>query len=425
MALDPTIATAPDPTAAAPAAVAPDATAPSTAAPPIGALVQPGSQAAPSSPDPAAITAQMAPFQAKEQAAIQKASDLANQSTAPPPPGPHARLLAMVQGLALGADSFGKAIATHGREGGVEEVQQVEQAKQSQQIQAQQARDAAKNSQISQQLMVADTNHKLANSILLMATLPDEITKAHLAVTGEQQNQAITGADFQASHGGMNPTEFQSAMSAPTPASGQSGVAGSFFTTNAQQQLGAATKVLGADDQYVKQLQTTLSDPKATPRDLWMATSRVQTQLGLQEKATTAAGQKADLQSKQQAANPLFKFQSDPKALADPGAQATLKAYIDDPANKGNLNGLAQAQSLIAKANIAQQNEVRQAGLKASATKNAEMAATAGDPKHGRSTAGRRSAYLGRFEIAWFISRTNHCGNKRSEGLRQITRENI
>jgi hypothetical protein len=39
------------------------------------------------------------------------------------PSTPHGRLLQMVQSLAVGVDSFARAAATHGREGGVGEVQ--------------------------------------------------------------------------------------------------------------------------------------------------------------------------------------------------------------------------------------------------------------------------------------------------------------
>src|ERR1700728_4839726 len=56
--------------------------------------------------------------------ANQAYTDLANKplDVAPVPgvaTGPHARLLNMISGLALGADAFGKAIATRGKEGGV------------------------------------------------------------------------------------------------------------------------------------------------------------------------------------------------------------------------------------------------------------------------------------------------------------------
>jgi hypothetical protein len=244
------------------------------------------------------LNAVSGPMQA-QQDALKKEADIAGESTAPPPPGPHARLLAMVQGLALGADSFGKSIATHGREGGVEEVQQQLQAQQNQKIQAQQARDAAKNSKIQQQLMVADTNQKLAQNVLFMHSLPDEINSKHLAVAGEElrqkgeaQGQAIGAADFAAQHGGMSPDDFQKAIASPTPVAGQAGQAASpvagFFTTKANQQLQAATKVLGDSDPYVQQLKAAISNPQATAKDLWTATNNVQSQLSNQEAATTA-----------------------------------------------------------------------------------------------------------------------------------------
>jgi len=55
----------------------------------------------------------------------------------PAPSTPHGRLLAMVQSLALGVDSFARAAATQGKEGGVKEVQDFEAKEQQQKIQAQ------------------------------------------------------------------------------------------------------------------------------------------------------------------------------------------------------------------------------------------------------------------------------------------------
>ncbi len=352
-------------TAPAAAAPAPDAAPVVSGAPAvpagISALAQPGVQT---------TLDQMAPFQQKEQAAIQKASDLANTSTAPPPPGPHARLLAMVQGLALGADAFGKSIATHGREGGVEEVQQVEAAQQQQKIQAQQARDAQKNTQIQQQLMVADTNHKLGQNVLMMATLPDELTKSHLAVTGEQQNQAITGADFAAQHGGMTPEQFNQALTGTAPAgNAPAGSPTSFFKTNANQQLDTATKILGDNDQYVQNLKTTLANPNATPKDLWTASSQVQGALAQQDKVAKATEAK-----EQAAANSTVGKLSTPQALADPGAQAAIQAKIDDPTT--DPKDVVRLRPLLAQAAVAQTNA---ANIKEREARNQQIV-NQGDP---------------------------------------------
>ena len=359
---------APDTSTAAPtpAAAPPDVNAQPTAPsnPALSGLVQPG-------PSATNVAQTLVPqYEARAGEATQKAADIANQSTAPPPPGPHARLLSMVQGLALGLDSFGKAIATHGKEGGVEEVQQVQAAQQQQKIQAQQAREAQKNTQIQQQLMVADTNHKLGQNLLFMAKLPDEITAAHLKVAGEAQTQAITGADFQASHGGMSPDEFSKALSG-APVSGAAGSSAStFFKTNAQQQLDAATKVLGSNDPYVQQLQTVLANPNAAPKDLWNATNRVQSQLGLQEKAT-------DAQTKKEAAaanSPVGKL-STPEALSAPGSQAAIQAKIDDPATAPA--DVDRLKALLPRAAMAQQNQLAFDKAKA----EQQEAITNGDPK--------------------------------------------
>jgi hypothetical protein len=167
------------PVADAPPAVpaaAPDIAAPVAAAPPIPATG--------STQD--ATMAAMAKPMAAQQAATQRAADIAAQSTAPPPPGPHARLLQMISGLATGLGAASTSIATHGREGGAAEVQQVQAAEAQQKQQAQAAREATKNQQIQQQLMVADTNHKLAQNILFMSTVKNEMTSSDLKVKGEK-----------------------------------------------------------------------------------------------------------------------------------------------------------------------------------------------------------------------------------------------
>lgn len=359
----PTPTPAPDPTATAPAVSG----TPSGAPLDLGGLVQPGAQptlAAAKDSSGSSIN----DYVGNANAAYQKAAEAAGKSTAPPPAGPHAGLLAMVQGLALGFDAFGKSIATHGREGGVEEVQQVQAAQQAQKIQAQQARDQAKNAQVQQQMMVGDTNMRMAQNIHFLATMPDEIEASHVKLAGEKQAQAITGADFQAAHGGMTPDEFSSALSGKS-SSTSGGAPNTFFTTNAQQQLGAATKILGSEDPYVKQLQATLADPKATPKDLWTATNRIQNQVALQEKATDAQVKKDTA-----AANSTVGKLSTPQALADPGAQAAIQAKIDDP--NTDPADLPRLRTLMPQAAVAQLNAQT---IKEREKRN-EQIVTQGDP---------------------------------------------
>jgi hypothetical protein len=109
------------------------------------------------------------------------------------------------------------------------------------------------------------------------------------------------------------------------------------------------------------------------------AVGSVNRAVALKGQTTEATIKQSEAAKGQQEADPLFKL-SQPEELAKPGAQAALQAYIDNPANAKNLNGLAQARVLIVKAGIAQQHDLDLAAKKAFANKNAEQAATAGDP---------------------------------------------
>jgi hypothetical protein len=331
--------------------VAPD----TTAAPPTGAAATPTPQ--PGTPA-ASVQAAMTPYLNNEQTAIQKAADIANKPIAAPTPGPHARLLAMVQGLALGADAFGKSIATHGREGGVQEVAQVQGEQQQQKIAQQQAAQAAKNAQIQQQITVADTNHKLAQNVLFMATLPNEIKKSDLGVQQQEQTVAAGKADLakvQAdfmSQFGMTPDQFNSMIGGAdgaAPAGGVSPQARQNVLGYAQQKVAAASKILRADDPYLVQAQKVLSDPNATPQDVFGAVASVNRQLGLQ-------AQVQEQKSKKEAAeanSPVSKLGS-PEALAQPGAQAAIQAKIDDPAT--DPADVPRLRALLPQAAVAQYN---------------------------------------------------------------------
>lgn len=343
--------------------------------PDLSALTASGPQAQPNLA--ATVSGAMAPYQANEQAAAQKAADLANAPAAVPVAGPHARLLAMVQGLALGADAFGKSIATHGREGGVQEVQQVQQAEQQSKIQAQQAALAQKNAQIQQQLTVADTNHKIGQNILFMATLPNELAQSDLKVRAQQQGLeagaaqlASTKAEFQSQYG-VTPDQYNQIQTAG--AAGTSGALDPKVQQNlmdyTKQKLGAAAQILPADDPTIAKAQQVVADPKSTPNDILSATAAVNRQVALnkQVQASKEAQETADKNSK-------VGMLSTPQALADPGAQASINAAISDsktsPADKVRL------QALLPMADAAQKNALAIDTQK----KSAEQAIQQGDP---------------------------------------------
>jgi hypothetical protein len=296
-----------------------------------------------------AIAGSMAPYLAKENEAAQKAADIAN-APAIPPNAPHARLFNIIAAIGVGLSAAGTSIATHGKEGGAPEVQEVMGARQQQQQSKVAAQQAQRDAQIRQQQTIADTNARLANNVMLMATLPNELTKRDLDVQTEAQALQENKANFAAQHGGMSADEFTAALNGTGPATGTLGAqVNPFFKTTADQQFQAASKILGAEDQYVQALGKALADPNATPKELWTATQRVQQQQALQEKAT-------DAQVKKDAAfqNSVVGKLSTPEALAAPGSQAAIQARIDDPST--SPLDKASLQLLLPKAAVAQAN---------------------------------------------------------------------
>lgn len=324
---------------------------PEPVAPPEVAASGPTPADAPAVPTAAPVNPAIADmnrnYQQQQDATAQLQKDTA--PTPPAAPVPHARLLAMISGLATGLGAFGTSLATKGAEGGVKEVEQVQSEEQNRQIQAQQAAQAQKSAKVQQDLMVLGNLRDLANSTHLLATMPDEIAKSHLETTGMAQTQAITGADFQASHGGMKPEEFSTALSDSAPLSGNKSV-NPFFVMSAQQTLQAAkTSGLPDTDQFVQRLQGVLSDPKSTAKDVYLATQQLQTQRGLQKEATT----EKTAREAAAAASPVGKL-STPEALAAPGAQAAIQSKIDDP--NTDPTDISRLRALLPQAAVAQFN---------------------------------------------------------------------
>jgi hypothetical protein len=196
----------------------------------------------------------------------------------------------MISGLATGLGAAGTALATHGREGGVAGVTAIQGEEQRQKLEAQSAAMAKKNAQIQQQLTIADTNHKLAQNIILMSTLPIDLQMKDLALT-EAQQHVVAGkaslasmqAEFMSQYG-MTPDQFNGMMSGAPATTDQK------TTQNvrdfSQQKVAAAAQVLPKDDPYVQKAQQILSDPNASPKDIFDAVATVNRQVGLQAQVT-------------------------------------------------------------------------------------------------------------------------------------------
>lgn len=97
-----------------------------------------------------------------------------------PPGTPHGRLLSIIQGMAVGLDSFGKAIATHGKEGGATEVTQQLAQKQQLDLQKQQADREKSESDVRVKSIQADTLMKQAQTHMLVEKGPIELQTLYM-----------------------------------------------------------------------------------------------------------------------------------------------------------------------------------------------------------------------------------------------------
>ena len=330
----------------------------------LSTLAQPGDAAAsgnpmpapnPGTPPPATMTPPVVPPSMTPppdtgvNPAVPPAPPAGGTPVGTPNPPRHAALLGMVQGLALGLSSFGSAISTGGREGGAKEVAEVQDMQARTKIAQQQSAVAAKNAELQQKLTAAETNRVNGQNLLMFGTMPDEIAKSHLEVSGQKLAQGISEADFQATHGGYKPEEFSTMLSSADPVNTQD-KAGSFFVNNARQSLLAAkTAGLADNDPYVEKLNSVLGSPNAIAKDIYVATQQLDSQ---RQKQSSAIDEKVKRESAE-SGSPVAKL-STPEALAAPGAQAAIQAKIDDP--KTSPSDIPRLRQLLPQAALAQKN---------------------------------------------------------------------
>lgn len=363
----------------------------STVAPDLSGLTQPAPAAAvmpapnQAAPPPEAMTPGMAP------------PDVTDRSINPakpptPPPGagappPHARLLAMVQGLSIGLSAAATSIATHGREGGAQEVIQIQQGQQAAQREQQAFATAQKNAQLQQQLTTAETNRVNGQNLLLFGTLHDEQQQSHFKTqqagleTQEKAQQMFDttgqvpqGYDVDPQTGQVREAGKATQAPAPTPgnastpnvlpgvtpgAPAPAAVAStgpSIFDRRQGMILDAAGQKLGEKDPDVAAAKAVVADPRSTPQQKKQAVIMIQNKAGLREDVVKDLTAKADLQAKQEAAiaaTPVAKL-STPEALAAPGAQAAIQSKIDDP--NTDPKDIARLRALLPQAAVAQLN---------------------------------------------------------------------
>jgi hypothetical protein len=331
-------------------------------------------------------------------------------STAPPVVK-HQTLLRMISGLATGLGAFGTAIATHGREGGVEEVTRVQGEQQRQELEAQAARDKRKNQVLQQDLTNASNQIELANMYKNLASLPDEtatkhlqVQEARLGVIGQTQDIRTKAMQDLIATGDVdsyNKTLQQiGGVSSPAPGAAPTGVSAGAPTstpagapTNAAASTGTAAvgptanippmalaswqnTVDAAVEAYpkdvnIQQAAKILADPNSTPV----------------QKATAARGAQNRMQAldvgvssrtKQQAADPLYKLETDPSEMTGdkaPAAIALLSSKLNDPDLSPDQK--PRVQRLLSMARQAQKNDLAFEAAK----ERTKQAITDGDPK--------------------------------------------
>jgi hypothetical protein len=189
-----------------------------------------------------------------------------------PPNVPHARLMNLISALSTGLSAAGTSLATHGREGGEPQVAAEQRAAQESKIQAQQAQQAQRNSQIQGQIAIFDTNAKLMNSYQMLGTMHNAMTKSDLEVSGEQQRQAgeqqtqaIQGAEFSKQNWGLTPDQ----VSGKSPLTPQNVSPSQSMLNRAvgSDQIGALA-ILGKDNPAVIEAQRVAKSPSPTAQEI-------------------------------------------------------------------------------------------------------------------------------------------------------------
>ena len=281
---------------------------PGTAATPVTPAAAPAAIPAPAAATPDQTTpavpadVQQAANQYQQSVADYQTAAKAPLNVAPVPgiaTGPHARLINMISGLALGADAFGKAIATHGREGGVQEVQQANAQKQQMQQSAQQAAQVQRNAELTQKLTTVQTNQQLMQNHIMLARLPQELDltsiqtqSARAGLQNQIQASQIQLGDFMKQNWGLTPAQ----VAGTAPAAGSN-------LAQAKTMLGRylpnAQTILGADNPAVVSVQKTLDNPTPSVSDIMAAGQGLQTALDQKSQLIAAQTKAADLATAQ------------------------------------------------------------------------------------------------------------------------------
>src|SRR5208282_720940 len=337
---------------------APDATPPTAA--PSPAASAPVINAQPATPDLSALTQGGASMPQPgtiqdDQNRIQAASNSIQQdsakSTAPPPPPKHATLLRMVEGLGVALSSSATALATHGKEGGAEEVQQFYGNKQAQQQSAQRARDEAKNAKVQQDIMAMSAARDTLATHILFAKLPNELAESDLRVKSAQQGLETGKLEQTKLRGEI----LSSGFNPDDPASVK--------TFQQQDVANVGSKALKPDDPALLGIQKALADPNTPQADVNAAWFKYKAAVN-----TTETGQKVQAEHQKtaltdqkiaQGRDLIARINAGKAKPSDPDVQEQLKAMSTDPL--GTDETRSAARNLLTQGTAAEAHKQRSA----------------------------------------------------------------
>jgi hypothetical protein len=357
----------------------------------------------------------------------QAAGNIPQQQPAGPTPNPntpHAGLLNIVQNIALGLDSFGKSIATHGQEGGVQEVLQARAQQQDANLKQQantrdnnQAQAMIQHTQAMTNATIAQTeinkinapleHQKLVignqdalydlyvnklhiNPLFAVPIVQGQTTDTHMNAINQKANGDLVNNtvipvhdDTVGGSGNSYGFSFDQLRKVNIPLEQAAPV-----LANLQNQITFAKSVLpnGEKDPAIQAAQGKLDVMKkgavVNGFDFYNFDNQVQAQIlsrvNNQKSISDFQEQQAKARTAQQEADPLFKMENDPSQMSGEKSSAAiplLQNKLSDPATAPAdkvraTRLLAQAQSAHS---LFQQDQLQKA--------NAEQAAKQGDPK--------------------------------------------
>ena len=331
---------------------------------PAAAVTASGSMSTPNPPAPPAeaLTPGMAAPDVTDRS-INPAVPPAAPAGAGAPPK-HARLLSMIQGLADGLSAAGTSIATHGREGGAEEVQQLQaqrqQMKQSADTAAQAKAAAAQDYAIKTQTL----NGMNLNNRFTTATFHNKVAQSDMEAasakikTGHEAQEVFdtTGHIPEGWHGDPNTGQM---LLGPAPAAGAPGATPAaapgapapttVYDNRSKILLGYLGKELeakpGQGDPDVTAALAVFNNPQSTLEQKQQALIGAQRKAGLNQQVLKNLTEKADLAAKQQTVSAGAR----PKDLDDATGRVTAAqlAYKNSPSptTKTALDNAKDAQS--------------------------------------------------------------------------------